>query len=75
MNIMAMLHAQQMTLIAPMLVIELVSCKSCTTGCNNNRCACKRDGEPCTDFCGCDDSCENMDGAYSNEGQMSDDED
>ena len=40
-------------LIAPVSIIELVSCKSCQTGCVTNRCACFRVGEACTDFCGC----------------------
>ena len=48
-------------LIAPVSVVELVSCKSCKTGCNTKRCACYRVGEACTDFCGCGEYCENVD--------------
>ena len=53
-------------LIAPVSMIELVSCK-CKKGCKETRfCACKRSGENCTDFCGCcEHGCENTDGVHA----------
>lgn len=46
--------------VAPEDLITLVSCQ-CNGNCSKNICTCKKNNEPCTDFCGCGDSCENTD--------------
>ena len=61
-------------IIAPISVIELVSCKSCKSGCTTDRCACYRVGEGCTEFCGCGDVCENVDGKKADNDEQADEQ-
>ena len=46
--------------IAPKAIIELVAC-NCGGECSNLRCKCKKNNVSCTDFCGCNEMCENVD--------------
>ena len=47
-------------LIAPKAVVELVSC-NCKGHCSSRRCSCAKNKLPCTDYCGCTETCENTD--------------
>ena len=46
--------------IAAKAIIELVAC-NCGGECSNLRCKCKKNNVSCTDFCGCNEMCENVD--------------
>ena len=51
--------------IAPEEIVELVSC-NCGGDCSKGWCTCKKNGVPCTDFCGCGDECQNTDAPPTN---------
>ena len=47
--------------IAPDAIIAMVSCKSCKLCKEGSKCSCRQANQPCTDFCGCSEYCENTD--------------
>ena len=46
---------------APDALLEFVACNCKKNRCVNNKCRCQKAYLKCTDLCGCNDSCENID--------------